>query len=174
MFAKTLPAICEKCERKQKKANEEKEKREKALISKRDEVKQAKVKLYQIKVKAERDFWEMKLGFYKNAHKNEEMKEKFFEIIEKLKPFTEPDLKPEEFSTTQLETEEDYEKQISEAEERLKKIKLLQKNFEANRELTIMKFDIYKSMTVDVDLLDRISNLKIPDTAPQDSAAATT
>ena len=176
MFAKKWPGIGEKCGRKQKTAKEENEKREKALISKRDEVQQAKVKLYRSKVKAEMEFLEMKLGFYKNAPKNKEMKEKIFEIIEELKPFTEPDPEPEKFSTTQPVTEENYHEQMSEAEVRFEKIKLLQNNFEANRELTIMKFDtmIYKSMTVDVDLLERISNLKIPETTPQDSKSTPT
>ena len=70
------------------------------------------------------------------------MQQNVFEIFEELKPFAEPDLEPETFSTTQPMTEEDYHERMSEAEIRLEKIKLLRMGFEADQELTIMKFNI--------------------------------
>ena len=102
------------------------------------------------------------------------MQKKVFEIIEELRPFTEPNLEPEKFSSTQPMTEENYHEQMFEAEMRLEKIKLLQKGFEANREISIWKLDTYTGMKVDVALLDKKSNLKISDTVPQDSESAPT
>ena len=202
-FAKKWPGVCEKCERKQKtereraakekkeeeekkereraaeekkkeEEKEEKKKKENALISKRNEVQEAKVNLHQRKFEAEKELLKMKLEFYKKAPEDKEVQKKVFEIIEELRPFTEPNLEPEKFSTTQPMTEENYHEQMSEAEMRLEKIKLLQKGFEANQEISIWKLDTYTGMKVDVALLDKISNLKISDTVPQDSESPPT
>ena len=172
LFARMWPRTCEICERKQKTereraAKEEKKKEEKAIISKRNEVQQAKVKLHQRIFEAEEEFLNMKLEVYEGVPEDEdkEVQKKVFKIVEELEPIAAPDLKPEKFSKTQPKTEEDYHEQMIEAEMRLKKIELLQKGFEANRKLLIFKLEKYKKMKMNVDLLDKISNLKIQDIA---------
>ena len=167
-FAKKWPVTCEKCE-----------KRQKDLISKRNEIQQAEMELHLKNVEAEKEFLEMKLSFYENAlekaPQDDEVKNEVLKIIEGLKPFTEPDLKPiteqdlkpENVSKTK-QVKKNYHEQMSEAEAWLGKIKLRQKVFEANQELTFKKFKIYESTTtVNAELLKKISNLKISDTAPQ-------
>ena len=156
---------------KEEKEKEEKEKeKENALISKRNEVEEAKVKLHRRKFEAEKEFLKMKLEFYKSAPEkapeDKEVQEKVFKIIEELKPFAEPKLEPEKFSTQPV-TAENYHEQMREAEMRLENIKMLEKGFEANQEISIWKLDTYKGMKMNVALLDKISNLKIPGTAPQ-------
>ena len=125
------------------------------------------MKFHHKKFEAKEKFLKMKLDFYKKASEDEEVQKKVFKIIKELKPFSESDLEPEKFSTTRPKTElEDYHELMFEAEMRLENIKMLEKGFEVNLELAILKLDTYKGMKVDVDLLDKISNLEIPGTAP--------